>query len=46
MISDDFKVIDWHGHILGPLNKHPKHPIGLDYVRYTAVCGASSYPHG
>ncbi len=33
-ITDDMKVHDHQGQVLGPLYKHAKHVIGLEYVKY------------
>ncbi len=33
-ITDDLKVHDHEGQVLGPLHKHAKHRIGLEYLRY------------
>jgi putative restriction endonuclease len=33
-ITEEFKVHNFEGSYLGPLTKHSKHAIGLDYLRY------------
>ena len=33
-LTDDFKVHDYRGQVVGPLYKHSKHAIGLEHMRY------------
>ncbi len=33
-LSDELKVVDCNGAVLGPLTKSSKHPIDVNYVRY------------
>lgn len=32
-ITDDSKVIDYHGQVVGVLTRHPKHAIGLEHLQ-------------
>jgi hypothetical protein len=33
-LTDDFKVHDYRGQVVGPLYRHSKHAIGLEHMRY------------